>query len=199
MREETPFRDLIHQVRAGDEAAAAELLRQYEPAVRRAIRVHLVSPRLRRVFDSMDVCQSVMASFFARAALNQYDLEQPEQLLGLLVAMVRHKLTDLARQQGRDRRNHHRVVAGRVEEMGLPAADSTPSQEVIRQELVQKVHERLTPEECYLAEQRALGREWNEIAAERGTSPEALRKRLTRALSRAKRDLGLEELDDERI
>ena len=32
----------------------------------------------------MDICQSVMASFFVRAALGQYQLNTPEQLLNLL-------------------------------------------------------------------------------------------------------------------
>jgi len=63
--------DLIARVRAGDQAAAAELVRDYEPHVRRAVRIQLRDPRLRSVFDSADICQSVMASFFARLALGQ--------------------------------------------------------------------------------------------------------------------------------
>mgnify|MGYP001138158190 FL=1 len=65
------FRALIGRVRNGDEGAAAELVRRYEPAVRRAARVRLVDTRLNRMLDSMDVCQSVMASFFVRAAMGQ--------------------------------------------------------------------------------------------------------------------------------
>src|SRR3954468_3783006 len=100
MPEETEFQILIRRVRAGDEAAAAELVRLYEPAIRRAARVRLVDPRLRRVFDSMDVCQAVLASFFVRAALGQYELDRPENLVGLLVNMTRKKLVDQAREQG---------------------------------------------------------------------------------------------------
>ena len=48
MPDETSFHDLIQRVRRGDEAAAAELVRRYEPAIRRAARVHLLDPRLRR-------------------------------------------------------------------------------------------------------------------------------------------------------
>ena len=33
--------------------------------------------RLRRLFDSMDISQSVFASFFIRAALGQYELDRP--------------------------------------------------------------------------------------------------------------------------
>ena len=42
------------------------------------MRIHLRDVRLRRVLDSTDICQSVLASFFVRAALGQYDLDTPE-------------------------------------------------------------------------------------------------------------------------
>lgn len=40
-----------------------------------------------------------MASFFVRAALGQYELDRPEQLLKLLAAMARHKLADAVDRQ----------------------------------------------------------------------------------------------------
>ena len=55
------FADLLARVRAGD-PAATELVRRYEPAVR----ANLVDPNLRRHFDSLDICQSVLGSFFVR-------------------------------------------------------------------------------------------------------------------------------------
>src|SRR5208283_5128504 len=99
MSEPEAFQVLIERVRAGDAEAAAELVRRYEPMVRRAARVRLVDPRLGRVLDSMDICQSVMASFFVRAALGQYDLNSPDQLLKLLATMARNKLANQAHGQ----------------------------------------------------------------------------------------------------
>src|SRR5437588_11225965 len=99
MSEESSFSDLIGRVRRGDQAAAAELVRRYEPTIRRAVRFRLTDPRLRRTCDSMDVCQSVLLSFFVRAASGQYDLDSPEQLLRLLTTMARNKLLNQARQQ----------------------------------------------------------------------------------------------------
>src|SRR5437868_5414718 len=127
MAEGCPFLDLTRRVRAGDEAAAAELVRLYEPAIRRAARVRLVDPRLRRVFDSMDVCQSVLASFFVRAALGQYELDTPEQLLRLLATMARNKLANQANRQKADRRDYRRVT-GTSEDEGSP--DPSPSRQV---------------------------------------------------------------------
>src|SRR6476469_3927983 len=88
------YTDFIRRIRQGDERAAEELIRRYEPEIRLEIRtlLRLRDPRLRRVFDSMDICQSVLASFFVRAAAGQYELDRPEQLVRLLVAIARTKV-----------------------------------------------------------------------------------------------------------
>ena len=64
MVEETSFQDLVDRIRAGDNEAAAELMRRYEPTVRRIARVRLGDAHLRHLLDSLDICQSVFASFF---------------------------------------------------------------------------------------------------------------------------------------
>src|SRR4051812_24049196 len=165
MPEESEFRDLIRRVRAGDEAAAAEVLRIYEPAIRRAARVRLVDPRLRRLFDSMDICQSVLASFFVRAALGQYEIDQPDQLLKLLVSMSRKKLVDHAREQGAARRDYRRAAPGGQDAADLAAAGPTPSHQAAANELLQEFRNRLSDDERRLAEARALGHDWATIAA----------------------------------
>jgi RNA polymerase sigma factor (sigma-70 family) len=192
MPQETPFQDLIQRVRAGDEEAALKLVRDYEPAIRRAARLRLVDSRLRRVFDSMDICQSVFASFFVRAAMGQYELDQPDQLLKLLVSMSRKKLVDRAREQGAARRDYRRVETGSGAHANFVARDSSPSQQVAARELLQEFRRRLSEEERQLAEQRASGRDWAQIAAQQGGSPEALRKKLARAIDRVSQELGLE-------
>ena len=83
------YAEFIRRIRQGDEQAAEELVRRYEPEIRLEVRgwLRLRNPGLKRVFDSMDICQSVMASFFARAAVGDFDLEEPPQLIRLLVGM----------------------------------------------------------------------------------------------------------------
>src|SRR4051812_3091503 len=93
------FADFLARVRAGDEQAASELVRQYEPLIRREIRLRLTDPTVTRVHDDEDVCQSVLASFFVRATLGQYDLNDPNQLRLLLLSMARNKLSHAARRQ----------------------------------------------------------------------------------------------------
>src|SRR5262245_54922251 len=99
MSADSNFAELMARVRAGDNQAAADLVRQYDAVVRLEVRVRLSDPRLRRLFDSMDICQSVLASFFVRAAAGEYDLNSPQDLVKLLGSMVRHKLALQVRKQ----------------------------------------------------------------------------------------------------
>src|SRR3954464_10204837 len=105
-----PFSALIERIRAGDERAASDLVRRSEPEIRREVRFLLRDPFLRRTFDSMDICQSVMGSFFLRAALGEYDLDKPEDLIRLLIRMTRNKVVDATRRQRAQRRDHRRAT-----------------------------------------------------------------------------------------
>jgi RNA polymerase sigma-70 factor (ECF subfamily) len=191
MSEGPTFRELMQGVRTGDEAAAAELVRRYEAGLRRAVRARLRDARLRRLFDSADVCQSVFASFFVRAALGQYELEHPEQLARLLEAMARNKVANRAEHEQAARRDYRRVEAGEGWEDRAAAPGPTASWVAASRELLDHAHRRLSPEERRLLELREQGRGWPEIAAELGGSPEALRKRLERAVERVTTELGL--------
>jgi RNA polymerase sigma-70 factor (ECF subfamily) len=192
MPSEDAFRSLICRVRQGDEEAAAELVRLYEPTIRRVARIRLGDAHLRRVLDSIDISQSVFTSFFTRTALGLYELERPEQMLKLLWAMCRKKVVNHARAEGAARRDYRRQADG-AELDTVPAATASPSRYLGARELLEELRRRLPEPERYLAEQRAQDRAWDDIAREQGASPDALRKKLSRAVSRVARDLGLEE------
>jgi RNA polymerase sigma-70 factor (ECF subfamily) len=189
MADDSAFEEMMRRVRAGDEEAAAELVRRYESKIRRVVRFNLDS-RLQRHFDSMDVCQSVLASFFVRAGLGQYELHTPGEVLNLLAVMARNKLTNRVKHQRRARRDHRRVTAAD----DTQAADDapSPSEQVANRELLVEARRRLSEEERQLLELREQGQEWAEIAAAQGSSAEALRKKLGRAIERVVRELGLE-------
>ena len=74
------FDKFLAALRSGDERAAAELVRRYEPYLRQVICLRLTDPCLRRVFDSVDICQSVLGEFFVRLADGRF---QSVILLGL--------------------------------------------------------------------------------------------------------------------
>ena len=75
------FAGFIRRIRAGDEQGR-ELVERYEPVIRREVKMRLRDPRLYRRLDWTDICQSVLASFFVRAASGQYDLDQPDSCCG---------------------------------------------------------------------------------------------------------------------
>lgn len=192
MAEDISFMELVRKVRAGDDVASAELVRRYEPAIRIAVRGRLTDPRLRRLFDSMDICQSVFAIFFVRAAAGEYELDRPERLIQLLATMARNRVTDHARQQRAARRDYRRTERTADDGGHFVDPDPSPSDEISEKELVEAFQSRLSVEERYLADQRARGRPWGEIAAEVGGRPDARRVQLERAVNRVTRELRLE-------
>src|SRR4051794_12163424 len=186
------YDDLIRRVRAWDPDAASELVRRYEPAIRRAVRVRLADARLGNLLDSMDICQSVLKSFFVRAAAGQYDLETPEQLLKLLASMARNKLTTQARGEHAQRRDRRRVAPRGHDQDRLVARGGGPCREVDARDLLGEVLRRLSPEERQILEMRNQGDDWAAIAARLGGGGEALRKKLGRAIDRVAGQLGLD-------
>jgi RNA polymerase sigma-70 factor (ECF subfamily) len=189
MSETAAFADFIRRIRAGDDQAARELVERYEPVIRREVRLRLRDQRLSSRFDWTDICQSVMASFFVRAAAGQYDLEQPDQLLRLLVVMTRHKLTQQVRRHSADRRDYRRLEARDPAYLDGRSGDPSPSRLVAGRELLEEFRRRLSEEERRLADLRGEGWEWAEIAARLGSTAEACRKQLARALDRVEQQL----------
>ncbi|MFO0847843.1 MAG: sigma-70 family RNA polymerase sigma factor [Gemmataceae bacterium] len=192
MSDVSQFRELIARVRAGDQAAATALVKEYEPEVRRFVRVKLTDPHLRQFLDSADICQSVLAAFFVRAMAGQFDLAEPADLVRLLTAMARNRIIDHARRPAAARP----PVVGPEVWAVIPARGETPSQVASFQELVVEALKRLSPEERQLADRRAAGTSWQEVADEFGVPADTARKRLERALDRVCADLGIDAVGD---
>lgn len=189
------FRELMIRVEAGDPDAATELIRNYEPEIRLEVRVRLrvQDARVRRMLDSMDITQSVLAGFFAGVAAGQFTPAHPQQLLGLLIAMTRNKLLTQVRNQRRQRRDVRRLqsIDAATHEVACPG--ESPSQLVATKELLGEFRKRLTEQERQLAERRGEGLAWPTIAAELGGTPEGRRKQLERAFARIAQELNLDE------
>ncbi len=179
------FREAIQRIRAGDEQAAADLVRKYEPLIRREVRMHLVDARLRRVFDSLDVEQSVLASFFVRAAAGEYDLDSPAQLAALLVRMVQNKLASTVRKQYRRRRDARRTESNEQALYATVVEESTVSEQLANRELLEALQQQLSREELEIARLRGAGLSWEEVAAEVGGKAHSRRMQLSRAVERA--------------
>lgn len=194
MSDVASFTNFIQQIRAGDDQAAEELVRRYEPLIRREVRLRIEDERLNRAFDSMDVCQSVLASFFVRAATGEYDLDEPQNLVRLLVTMARNKLASKARLEHRQRRDHRRVTETDLDAMNeLKDGQPSPSEILSRRELLERMRASLSDEERQIADLRGQGLAWEQVAERLGGSGNTRRMQLTRGIERVARDLGLED------
>jgi RNA polymerase sigma-70 factor (ECF subfamily) len=195
MSDKNAFAELMARVRHGDSRAAEELFQQFEAQVRVEIQLRLRDPRLRRLVDDSDVCQSVWFSFFIRARLGEYDVADASELVRLLAGMARNKVAEQARRHSAGRRDFRRLEGiGGAEK--IAAGNVTASSVVAREELLRELQERLSDEERSIADLRAAGRKWTEIAEELGGTADARRVQLQRAAARVGRELGLED-DDE--
>lgn len=192
MSDASPFAEFVARIRTGDELAAAELVRKYEPLIRREIRLKLDDQRLGRLFDSMDVCQSVLKSFFIRTAAGQFDLDQPSQLIRLLVTMARNKLASAARREHQQKRDQRRASGNDEALAGVAGTDPTPSRLAAGRELIAQVHCRLSEEERQMANLRAEGLTWEEIAGRLGGTAQARRVQFSRAMDRVAAAMNLD-------
>jgi RNA polymerase sigma-70 factor (ECF subfamily) len=187
---DTPsFQELIRRVRAGDQQAAAEVIRLYDPILRSVVRVRLRHVALQQYFDSMDIRQSVLANFFHRAAQGEFELDTPEQLQRLLVTMARNKFVDYLRRfltEGRDLGQ----VGPMPEGVSLPGSAPLPDELVANRELLAEIRRRLSTEERYLFD-RFFGDQasWDEIGGEVAKAAPAVRMQLRRALDRILEEL----------
>ncbi len=186
------FDDFIRRVRRGDEVAAEQLVRHYEPEIRVEIRhwLRLRDPRLRRVIDSMDICQSVLCDFFVRSALGDFDLSDPSRLVRLLIGMASNKVAERARHHQRSKRDVRAVIPLETEAAGSLEGPDLPGRIVSARDLLDQCRALLSEPERQLVDLRSQGEDWATIALATGGTPEARRKQFARAIARVVAKLG---------
>lgn len=189
MLSDEEFSELMQQTRAGDENAALRLVRLYEPEIRRAARLRMTDVHMRRLVDSMDICQSVFGRFFSSASEGAIEIKSPQQLLALLTKMTRNRVIDEHRKNTSQKRAAGGHAVPDAAELLVDADPGPRTQSALREQLDQ-VRARLEPDELNLLERRMSGESWAEIAQDFGESPDSVRKRLERALARVRQQLG---------
>lgn len=190
---DSEFQILIGRVRAGEPEAAEALVRQYESAIRVAIRARLFDRRLRRQLDSLDICQSVLASFFVRAAAGHFELQRPAQLVALLTKMAHNKLAWHVRFNSQQRRNYTRLRSHDQAASHSAARDGDPARQVEARELLDRTWQSMDGELRDISSRRLAGQTWAQIAAGIGGTASARRKQFERGLDRIAQLL---EIDD---
>jgi RNA polymerase sigma factor (sigma-70 family) len=183
------FIELIGQVESGSDEAAAELLDRYGASLRRIARIRLHGSEIRRVLDSQDIFQSVMAIFFQRVQTGDFDLGSPEDMIRLISTMIRNRVTDKVRQHHAQRRDLRRNLSMQDDSIVVTDSTDSPSVLVSRDELIERFRALLTQQERLLLDERALGYTWQELAERFSSTPDQLRKQLSRAIEKISRQL----------
>jgi DNA-directed RNA polymerase specialized sigma24 family protein len=185
------FLDLISRVRSGDEDAAATLVAQFEPFIKRVARLRMRNRgdynRLRHDVGSTDICQSVLTSLLLRLKHGRFDLNQPKDMEKLLGAMVRFKIANKARHLSVIWRD----VAGATEPYERADPAPGPEKPVDDKDLSEIIFKLLSVEELEILNRRLDDQSWPEIAAATGSTPDASRKKLVRAFERVRSDPGM--------
>lgn len=178
------FARLIQRIAEGDPQAAEEIVSRHEQAIRVAVRTRLTDPRLRREFDSMDVCQSVLLSFFLRCSLGHFQLDEPAQLVALLTKMARNKLAMRVRASTRLRRQiDRRVEYDPVSELADPSPHAAePLRHLVGRETLECARSMMTSEIRAIADLRLQKMSWQGVADHLGGTADARRKQFERAL-----------------
>lgn len=162
---------------------------EYEPVICRAIHGPLLHSGLGRILDAIDICQAVLGNFFGRVINGEFELHSQADIGRLLVTMARNLLSDYRRHYRAEclRRGKHdaKDLQNLAGNKGEDGAD--PHETLARRELVERLRQAMSESEWHLVMTWASGYSWEEIAAERGENPNALRMRLSRTLARARR------------
>ncbi|WP_437203444.1 RNA polymerase sigma factor [Planctomicrobium sp. SH664] len=183
---------LMERIRQGDESAATELVRKYEPEVRRFIRFRLTSSSVRRFVDSLDICQSVLARFFRSVDVDEVNVADPRQLKALLLQIAQNRIYDAVAWQHAQKRDARKIAQGGDDALnGLAQSGSGFERLVEMQELASRIYSHCSPADCELIQQRMNGAEWSELAQTCGSTEEAVRKRVHRALEKAAQAAGI--------
>jgi DNA-directed RNA polymerase specialized sigma24 family protein len=196
MVDEQTLRDLLNRAEQGDQQACTDLVHQFELQIRRAVRVHLPSDDpLRRLFNSMDISQSVFIQFFKKARLGAIQFQSPKMLRKLLRRMAVQKFIDKKREAEAQRRDHRSTRTGETVDLAVDPDGASPDEIVATRELYQEICRRFTQRELQIAELWVAGHSFPEIGERvRGTDgeslqPDAVRMILRRAFVRVARQL----------
>ncbi len=181
--------EYIARIRAGDEDAASELLRRYEPKVRLVVRRQL--PRLlRSKFDSLDFLQSVWGSFFHRVRTGSTDIEDEPNLVAFLTWAARNRVFDEYRRAStrkHDVRREEPLGQGDDPEQGLVASLETASEIVQARETYEQLRKRVPEDRQAVLMLKAEGYSCREIGERLGLSERTVQ-RVIESLRESTRD-----------
>lgn len=181
---------VIAAIRAGDETAVAAFVHRYEPMLRRVLRVTGVIRWAQSQLDSQDLVQSVFIQVIDAIRGQEVQFRDEAGVEGYLRTAGRNRLRDHIRRLKAARRDRRRTIPGTPEALGqLPAGEASPDQVAAAKEQVERLEACTPPADLEVLRERADGTDWQQLAAARGLTPEALRKRIERIRQRLRETL----------
>lgn len=179
---------LVDLLARGDDRAAAEVFRAYEPYLRMVVRQRL-TPRLRTKFDSVDIVQSVWVDVLDHVRDGARRFDGPAQLKNFLVRATLNRFIDRIRTH---RRAVDRERPMRSDEVGqvADARGVSPSQVEQAEELWHRMLDLCPPAHRELLRMKRQGLSNSEIADRTGLNPGSVRRILAQLASRLARETG---------
>jgi RNA polymerase sigma-70 factor (ECF subfamily) len=168
---ESSIDTLVERLRAGDDSAATELVRMYEPYLRLVVRRQLNASQ-RSKFDSIDIVQSIWMDVIVGFHESQWQFQTKEQLQAFLIRIARNRLIDRVRQNA-NANNVRRLL--NEDEVAVPAG-ATASQEVMSGELWANLLSLCPAQHRTLLELKRQGLKISEISERTGLHPGSVRR-----------------------
>jgi DNA-directed RNA polymerase specialized sigma24 family protein len=172
---EAGFQEFFEILRNGDAAAVDRLLSDFDPFLRRAIRLRLFDRRARRVVDTADILQSLLKDYLSREGTDE-GAASSGRLRAYLTAAAQYKISSKTRKERR-----------RIADLGDIAEpvshESPPSKQAEDRDFIDAIRSRLDAGDRRLFDLSQQGRTWRQIGNEIGGHPDTLRIQLRRSVA----------------
>lgn len=193
MAQNESFAALMNHLRAGDSAAAAQLVGQYHERLR-ALAKKRLAPRLRQKVDPDDVLQSVYKSFFLRFERGEFQVEDADSLWSLLTLITIRKCSGRAEYFLAACRNVNREATDCLSASGslqpgrqLVSKEPTPEEAACLTETLEHLMRGMESWECEILALSLQGHSIEEVSRQVGRAErtvERVRSRIRKRLLR---------------
>jgi hypothetical protein len=174
---EAGFQKFIEILRSGDAEAVDRLLADFDPFLRRAIRLRLFDRRARRVVDTSDILQSLLKDYLSREGTDGAAASS-RRLRAYLTAAAKYKVSSKTRKE-------RRRIADLSDVAEPVSAEPLPSKQAEDRDFIDAIRSRLKEDDRRLFDLSQQGRTWRQIAYEIGGHPDTLRIQLRRSVAAA--------------
>lgn len=186
MSQPGPLYEQLSRGAAGDAAAREEAYTELCRLITIFVRAGM-GQRLRDHRESIDVCQSIARSFVEDHGAGKIRFGNDGELIEYLRTVVQTKFARLSRHDNAAKRT---PTGEGPSTSPPPSGPITPHESLEHGERLREVDEQFTDEDREVARLRLGGMSWDQIAAQLGQSPQALRKRWSRLAQRLSDDSG---------